>query len=123
MRRILAITLLIAFGSPLALLALASPTTSNAQRNLPACCRRNGAHHCNGGMSTDDTNPALQSPPCSNYPSPGTPVSLNTAALAAPTTFAIEIPIAFALRTATRPRAHSSILSSNLQRGPPSHLA
>jgi len=121
MRRILAITLLIAFGSPLVLPLLAS--TTGSQNNLPACCRRNGAHHCTGLMPGANSGPALQSPPCPNYPSPATPVSLNAAALAAPTASAIELSVAATPPTATHPRAQISILSSNLLRGPPTLLA
>ena len=121
MRRILAITLLIAFGSPLVLPALASPTDS--QRNLPACCRRNGVHHCNGLMLSANSGPAFHTPPCPNYPSPATPVSLFTASLAAPTAFAIEIVVTSAPPATVRPRTQISILSSNLLRGPPTLLA
>jgi hypothetical protein len=43
MRRVLAILLMLAFGLPLIAPALAfGPDDSQ----LPACCRRNGAHHC-----------------------------------------------------------------------------
>ena len=120
MRRILAITLLIAFGSSLVLPLFAAQVDS--QRNLPACCRRNGAHHCNGLLSAN-SGPAFQSPPCPNYPSPATPVSLNTAALAAPITSAIELAITSALPATNQARALISILSSNQLRGPPTLLA
>jgi len=117
MRRILAITLLIAFGSPLVLPLFAAPL--DPQKNLPACCRRNGAHHCNGHMSSAGSGPALQAPPCPNYPSPSTLPSLNTAALAAPTALAVAFLLVTVLAAATRPRAQISILSANLLRGPP----
>jgi hypothetical protein len=120
MRRILAITLLIAFGSPLVLPLLAS--TPDLQRNLPACCRRNGTHHCNGLMSSTGDNPALKAPPCPNYPAPGTPVNL-TAALTPPRALVPAILLTFALAIAAHPRAQISILYSNLQRGPPTLLA
>lgn len=122
MRRILAIMLLIAFGSPLVLPLFAAPL--DPQRNLPACCRRNGAHHCTGMIASDaQSSPTFKAPPCPNYPSPATPVSLNTAALATPTAFAIEIAVTAAPPAAIRPRAQISIQSSNLQRGPPTLLA
>lgn len=49
MRRLLSLTLLLMFSLPLIspLLALGESPDSR----LPACCRRNGAHHC--GMSAD----------------------------------------------------------------------
>jgi hypothetical protein len=48
-RRLLAISLLLLFGFPLIspLFAL----TANAEMNLPACCRRNGAHHCSMSLA------------------------------------------------------------------------
>ena len=121
MRRILAITLLIAFGSPLVLPILAS--TPDLQRNLPACCRRNGAHHCNGLMASAGDSPALKSPPCPNYPTPGTPANLNSAALATPGVLTPAILHTFAVAMATHPRPQISILSANLLRGPPALLA
>ena len=47
-RRLLAISLLLLFNFPLIspLFAL----TANAEANLPACCRRAGAHHCSMSM-------------------------------------------------------------------------
>ncbi len=44
LRRILAITLLLAFGFPLVAPAFAA--TPNSEASLPACCRSHGAHHC-----------------------------------------------------------------------------
>ncbi|HZY64240.1 MAG TPA: hypothetical protein VFE38_17110 [Edaphobacter sp.] len=44
MRRLLAISLLLLFGLPLVSPLFALSTNPDA--NLPACCRRNGAHHC-----------------------------------------------------------------------------
>lgn len=52
MRRLLAISLLLLLGFPLVspLFAL----TADAEMNLPACCRRNGAHHCRMGAAERD---------------------------------------------------------------------
>jgi hypothetical protein len=44
LRRLLSFVLLLAFGLPLA--APAFGLTADADAGLPACCRRNGAHHC-----------------------------------------------------------------------------
>ncbi len=44
MRRLLSLVLLAVFSLPLILPALA--LGQDPQSNLPACCRRNGAHHC-----------------------------------------------------------------------------
>jgi len=121
MRRILAIALLIAFGSPLVLPALASPT--DTQSNLPACCRRNGAHHCTGLMPGATNGPAFKAPPCPIYPSPATPLRLTAAALAAPPAPSAELLKIFAPLASSQSRAHSSVPSSNHKRGPPALLA
>ena len=121
MRRILAITLMIAFGSPLVLPLLAfSP---DPQASLPACCRRNGAHRCSGMASAATNGPAFKAPPCPVYPSPSTPLRLTNAAIAAP-----PAPLAALLRASAppplgRPYAHSSIASAHPKRGPPALLA
>ena len=44
MRRVLSFTLFLLFSLPLISPVLALTASSDA--NLPACCRRNGAHHC-----------------------------------------------------------------------------
>ena len=121
MRRLLAITLLIAFGSPLALPLLASRT--DAQRSLPACCRRNGAHRCTGMALSATDGPAFKAPPCPVYPSPSTPpLRLAAAVLAAALATTAEPLRAAAPPALSRPRAHSSIPSANPQRGPPALL-
>jgi hypothetical protein len=53
MQRILAITLMLLFGLPVIspLFALGG----DAETNLPACCRRNGMHHCMMGMNMGST--------------------------------------------------------------------
>ncbi len=53
MRRLLAIALFFLVSFPLIspLFAL----TGGPQANLPACCRRNGAHHCMGTMRMPDS--------------------------------------------------------------------
>ena len=122
MRRILAITLLIAFGSPLIVPLLAS--TPDSQSNLPACCRRNGLHHCTSmTASAASGDPAFKAPPCANYPSPSTPLRLTTAALAAPSAPSATLLLTSSPLVSTRPCAHASPLSSNQKRGPPSLLA
>jgi len=42
-RRLLAISLVLVFGLPLALPMFSAQA---AEQNLPACCRRDGRHHC-----------------------------------------------------------------------------
>ena len=66
MKRCLA-SFLVAFFSFL----LVSPAllTSDPESNLPACCRRNGAHRCSMLEMQGDASagPALQSAPCSLF--------------------------------------------------------
>src|SRR5882757_2391497 len=49
-RRIFSILLLVFFGLPIVSPLLAM--TTDAEAGLPACCRRNGAHHCMMNMGT-----------------------------------------------------------------------
>jgi hypothetical protein len=49
MRRFIAILLLAILSSSLS--APLFGLSSNADSNLPACCRRNGKHHCAAGMA------------------------------------------------------------------------
>jgi len=66
MRRALSITVVLFLG-----LSLAAPLlVVDAAGNLPACCRRNGSHHCAGGMLPDSGSRALSTiaPKCPNWP-------------------------------------------------------
>ncbi len=65
MRRLLAITIAMLLG-----LTLAVPLFSvNAASNLPACCRRNGSHHCAAGMSeSGDKTFSTIAPKCPSFP-------------------------------------------------------
>ena len=71
MRKLLSLLLLAVFSLPLLLPALA--LAQGPESNLPACCRRNGAHHCT--MSAQEMQQLLNgikaSAPrrhCPNYP-------------------------------------------------------
>jgi hypothetical protein len=122
MRRILAIALLIAFCSPLVVPVLAS--TADPQALLPACCRRNGAHHCFGmGSAAASDGLALNAPACPVYPAPSTPLRLATAVPCAPHAPSAALLRAPAPPALSRPYAYSSIPSANPKRGPPALLA
>jgi hypothetical protein len=75
LRKIIAIALLVLFGLPFAssLLAL----TPKSEANLPACCRRNGKHHCMMAMA-ERTKPASDKPEFGALPEkcPYSPVAL-----------------------------------------------
>jgi hypothetical protein len=123
-RRILAITLLIAFGSPLVAPLLAA--TGDPEASLPPCCRSHGKHHCammHRMMLAASSGPAFQAPPCPFYPTPATPVRI-AASLAAPVNLLVAqlrdlAPLAATPRRAARTFAPSA----NPKRGPPTLLA
>ncbi|MGD0796822.1 MAG: hypothetical protein ABR910_03775 [Acidobacteriaceae bacterium] len=129
MRRVLAITLLIACVSPLVQPILAATADPDAQ--LPACCRRHGKHHCSMRMadmmrmmSASNAAPAFEAPPCPLYPAPATPPTFATATLRTSLPLSAQL-----LRTPaplvpieTRP-AQTFTASANLKRGPPALLA
>jgi hypothetical protein len=120
MRRILAIALLIAFGSPFVLPLLAS--TADSQAGLPACCRRNGAHHCSGMTLAATGGPAAHALPCRFFPSRSTVPSQSAPFTVVPALAGEPLHALIPLAPGQR-LAHTSVPSSNLQRGPPALLA
>ena len=127
MRRILAIALLIAFGSP-TFASLAAPlfaANTDPEAALPACCRSHGAHHCamrHSVAAPTPTGPAFTTPPCPLYPTASTPLRLATASLNTPLRLAVEqLRTPAPLATSARP-ARTFTASANLNRGPPARL-
>ena len=123
MRRILAITLLIAFGFPL--LAPAFAATADPEASLPPCCRSHGAHHCAmmHRMLAASNGPSFNAPPCPFYPTPSTLPRTAAASLAASPRLARAQLLAPAPRTVSPLRAAAIfIASANLKRGPPALL-
>ena len=125
MRRLLAIALCLFFSSSLIspLLAL----TAGPGANLPACCRRNGAHHCTGNMPmAGDSATGSKLTPIPER-CPAFPQLVNSAPhtqLAAPAAsllFAsvIRYPC---IRRQTEPRARIALDLSRHKRGPPTLL-
>ncbi len=121
MRRLLGITLLLLFSLPLISPALALPASSGA--NLPACCRRNGAHHCMGNMQQASSGPGIHltriPQRCPAYPAAITQVrhgdlSLHTASL-----ISAEIVSHPSLKSQTSARARVALDRSRHKRGPP----
>ncbi len=123
LRRMLAITLLIAFGSPLALSLFAA--TADPEAALPACCRTHGAHHCamTHRALAESEGAALQAPPCSDYPTPTTPARRATGSLAAPLPLTAELLQTPVLLPSGPHRIRSVVASANLNRGPPARPA
>ena len=81
MRRALAILLMAVFSFPLISPALFA---SDAESNLPACCRRDGKHHCAmmASESESPSGPSLQAARCPSFP----------AASATPSSPAVSLP-------------------------------
>jgi hypothetical protein len=122
-RKILAITLLIAFVSPLVPPLLAA--TTDPQASLPSCCRTHGAHACvMMHLRVNSGSPAFHAPPCPFYPATATAPSLLAATLAASLSASVQdrpdpAPAASSpLRAACVP-----VASAHLKRGPPALLA
>jgi hypothetical protein len=120
LRRILAVTLLIAFGSPLVAPLMAA--TADPQASLPACCRMHGKHHCTmpAELSAASTDPAFQAPPCPFYPATAISPTGTAAALSSPLLLAVEIHGDSAPLSPGRPRTQTFAVAANLKRGPPS---
>ena len=120
-KRLLAILLLLALGLP-GVAPLFAFSIGEAQNKLPACCRRNGAHHCNTPVSFhsgSETTVSSEPMHCPLFPSvvPAdresfyalTSISSFDAALVASPTAVLDSTIA----------QHKRFDSSRLTRGPP----
>jgi hypothetical protein len=125
LRRLISILLLVVFGFPVVLPMLAMG--QDAEASLPACCRRNGKHHCM--MSTDsrgklftDHSPQFDATPekCPYSPAAVAPVPPHP--LASPAIAAaiyadlISHPAGFSQTEAKR---RISLDRSHQKRGPP----
>jgi len=123
MRRGFSILLILFFG----LGPLSAMIDGTEDANLPACCRRNGAHHCAMNMQMAaimakiaDPRPAFSAPlTCPLYPGPAitimAPVHALTAAHAGPV-FASAHSLA---PVSVRAAAHSMPSRTHAGRGPP----
>ena len=129
MRRVSAILLVILFS-----FSLAGPALfQDAESSLPACCRRDGKHHC--GMADRDVADAVQMPSsgpsvdalrakCPFFPNGGAVVPESGPALLAATHSAV---VSFASQAAAPVQTDAGYrISSNTshqKRGPPSLLS
>jgi hypothetical protein len=114
---------------PLALqLSLISPAVfaSDADSKLPACCRRNGKHHCaiTATESKSSPGPAIQAGRCTFFPVvEGVPAN-RTVALAGISYAGYE---RLVTHSAPAPRAeslcHSSYSRADQKRGPPTFIS
>jgi hypothetical protein len=124
MRRLIGITLLLLFSSPLIspLLALTASTAAN----LPACCRRNGAHHCMMNMqqaesSSSGINVSTIPQKCPSYPAAVTSVQHGDLSLHTASLIFAEIVSHPSVKTQTQARARVALDRSRQKRGPPSY--
>jgi hypothetical protein len=122
-RRLIGITLLLLFSLPLISPVLALAAISDA--NLPACCRRNGAHHCIMRLQqTESSGPgiSLSAIPekCPAYPAVVTQVQHGKLSLHAASLIFAEIVSHPSVKTQTLARARVALDRSRQKRGPPS---
>ncbi len=120
-RRALAVALLGLFS-----FSLIAPSVfaSDPEAGLPACCRRNGKHHCTvmGGAS-QGTGPALHASPCNFFPSAArATASPNAGVPAAPPVSSVSLPNGSATRQANETPSAVLFHSPRQLRGPPAHL-
>jgi hypothetical protein len=122
-RRLLSSVLLLLFSLPLISPVLAIATGSDA--NLPACCRRNGAHHCMKKMQPEkSSSPSLSATAqcCPAYPAVVT--SARHGDLSVPTASLIfaEIVSHPTIKLQIEARARVALDRSRQKRGPPTEL-
>ena len=125
-RRLLAISLLLLFGLPLVspLFAL----SANPDANLPACCRRNGAHHCHLKMEQigafNNQAPSFTAPSqCPFYPRMVTAVRHNDARLHRAATLHAELVSFAAMKPVSHVFVHVTLDTAWQKRGPPAVIA
>jgi len=117
MRRILALLLLAVFGLPTVAPLLAMGQDIDA--HLPACCRRNGAHHCMMNTDQQSNTPAF-SARCPNFPRPTMTAPAGTfAAIATPSLLAFTDISTLAAPQRAETQRRISRERSRHKRGPP----
>jgi hypothetical protein len=118
LRRISAIVLLALFSFSLIGPALLS---ADAESNLPACCRRDGKHHCSS-MSGSSSGPSFKSvESCPFFP--GSFITTTGSDTFIPVvSAAVSAPLAehAAVLYSALASSHSYLTRSNPKRGPPS---
>ena len=120
-RRLLAISLLLLFSLPLLSPLLALPV--NRGDNLPACCRRNGMHHCALMMSdgqSEGTQFSTLRAKCPAYPKAITLTRRNDLSLGSATPLFTEVVVHASGRALAATNAQIAAHRSQYLRGPPS---
>jgi hypothetical protein len=124
-RRLLSITLLLLFSLPLISPVLALAASSDA--NLPACCRRNGAHHCSMNLPQADVSghgPTFSAIPqrCPAYPAIVTSVRHGELSFYKASLIFAEVVSHPSVKVQTQARARVALDRSRHKRGPPTNL-
>jgi hypothetical protein len=123
-RRALSIVLLLLFSLPLISPVLA--VTAGSEASLPACCRRNGAHHCTGRMNPESSTSGitLSAIPqhCPAYPAVVTQIRHRELSLHAASLVFAEIVSHPATKLQTEARARGSLDRASQKRGPPTEF-
>lgn len=122
MRRVCATLLLALFGFPLILPAI----RVDSEAKLPACCRREGKHHCGmaNATSQQETSEAAVREKCPDYPGiSAVPAFSNTILLNATQVFFASLKKHPAVHSQTEALQRISFSRSSQKRGPPSLLS
>jgi len=120
-KRLLAILLLLALGLP-GVAPLFALSMGDAQSKLPACCRRNGAHHCNtpvafhsGSKTTVSSRPMH----CPQYPSVAPSSQESSYALTSVSSFAASFAATSMAVSWANSAPRASFKMGRVARGPP----
>ncbi|MBV8731556.1 MAG: hypothetical protein JO336_17255 [Acidobacteriia bacterium] len=122
MRRVSAISVLFA----IAYLLIAPLAFAETESRLPACCRRNGVHHCIEANRSAAPGAVFQTigDKCPLYPVTAAPPVSPSATLHANTSGRFAGLVSHpSIRFQTEARFRSSCIRSRLKRGPPSLLS
>jgi hypothetical protein len=123
-RRVLTFTLLLLFSLPLISPLLTLTASSDA--NLPACCRRNGAHHCTSmtppADPSDGINLAAIPQHCPAYPAVVTSARHGDLSFHAASLIFAGIVSHPTVKPQTQARARVALDISRQKRGPPTDL-
>ncbi|MBZ5675662.1 MAG: hypothetical protein LAP61_15585 [Acidobacteriia bacterium] len=119
MRRALAVALLGLFSFSL---IPPSAFASDPEAGLPACCRRNGKHHCTMPVEGPSSGPALHASPCCSFPgTSGVTTSPKAGVLTAPVVSCVSHASTLAKRLEDVTPHPVLFHSPRQQRGPPAH--
>jgi hypothetical protein len=117
MRRWLAIAMMLCFGAPLT----APLFAADAANNLPACCRRDGRHHCAASLMGDAAQRSISTiaPRCQDWPKSTPAPAPQTFTPGEALTASTPLFAHAASAAQTQARYRVSFARSRQKRGPP----